>query len=273
MGATEVLSSVALAEPSAASGVSTLVLESAPSRDVRARDRRPPATDTKVEVRLLRTFALESSGQTVELPLGVQRLVAFLSLHDHPMDRQHVAGTLWPETTDQRASANLRSALWRQNQLDCPVATATGASLMISPHVTVDVRRATALAHAVLRNEGAEPVEVDTTEFCADIVPGWYDDWLVVGREQFRQLRVRALECLSAQLVAKGRFGAAAEAAMAAIASEPLRESAHRALASVHLAEGNQAEAVRQFGFYRDLLQEQLGFAPSEHFERLIGFR
>jgi DNA-binding SARP family transcriptional activator len=219
----------------------------------------------------LRSFTLQSGHRRVELPLSVQRLVTFLSLHEHPLHRQHVAGTLWPETTDQRAAANLRSALWRLNQLDCPVVTTSGCSLMISPDVTVDVRRSATLAHELLRETEDDPPAVDPSLFAYDLLPDWYDDWLVVEREQFRQLRLRALEWLCARLTAVRRFGAAVEAAMAAIAGEPLRESAHRALAAVHLAEGNRAEAVRQYRFYERLLEDELGFSPSAQFQQLVG--
>ena len=50
---------------------------------------------------------------------------------------------------------------------------------------------------------------------------------------------------------------------MLALVGEPLRESAHRALVAFHLAEGNAAEALRQFRLCRRLLLEQLGVEPS----------
>ena len=82
-----------------------------------------------LRLQLLSGFAALLDGEVVDLPLSVQRVVVFLSLQGHPLHRQHVAGTLWPETTDQRASANLRSALWRLNQLGCPFIKATGSRL------------------------------------------------------------------------------------------------------------------------------------------------
>lgn len=240
-------------------------------RVVRDDDERPVERPGKLRLRLLRSFMLHSDGRPVELPLSVQRLVCFLSLHDHPLHRHHVAGTLWPETTDQRAAANLRSALWRLNQLKSPVVVTAGPSLAIGPEVAVDLAWATARAHLVLGPDEVDAAVVDPAEFCFDLLPDWYDDWVVVEREQFRQLRLRALERLCARLTVREQYGAAAEAAMAAIAGEPLRESAHRALSSVHLAEGNRAEAVRQYHFYDRLLRAELGFEPSSQFRALVG--
>jgi DNA-binding SARP family transcriptional activator len=57
---------------------------------------------------------------------------------------------------------------------------------------------------------------------------------------------------------------------LAAVSAEPLRESAHRELVEVHLAEGNVAEAVRQYDVYRHMLRRQLGLAPSPVMRRLV---
>jgi DNA-binding SARP family transcriptional activator len=105
----------------------------------------------------------------------------------------------------------------------------------------------------------------------ADILPDWYDDWVSVERERFRQLRLHALEALSERLVAAGRYALAIEAGVAAVAGEPLRESAHRVLIRAHVAEGNHSEAVRQYHAFRRLLQTELSLDPSPQMEALIG--
>jgi len=52
-------------------------------------------------------------GRRIAISRGSQRLLAFLALQERPVSRVHVAGVLWPELPDERAAANLRSALWR----------------------------------------------------------------------------------------------------------------------------------------------------------------
>jgi SARP family transcriptional regulator, regulator of embCAB operon len=80
----------------------------------------------------------------------------------------------------------------------------------------------------------------------ADLLPGWYDDWVLTEAEDWRQFRLHGLEALAGQLTAAGRWGEAAGAARAAVRAEPLRESGHAALIHVYLAEGNQSQAVRE---------------------------
>ena len=105
---------------------------------------------------------------------------------------------------------------------------------------------------------------------CGDLLPGWYDDWIVLERERFRQLRLRALDTLCERLAEAGCLDAALEAGLAAVAGEPLRESSHRAVVRVHLADGNVAEAIRQYRLYRQLLHDHLGLEPSGQMTELL---
>jgi DNA-binding SARP family transcriptional activator len=104
-----------------------------------------------------------------------------------------------------------------------------------------------------------------------DLLADWDDDWVVVERERLRQLRLHSLEFLSQRLASVGRYVDAIEVALAALRIEPLRESAHRALISVHLAEGNPSEALRQYRRFRELLRAELGLEPSPLIKELVG--
>ena len=93
---------------------------------------------------------------------------------------------------------------------------------------------------------------------------------MLLEAEDWRQLRLHALEALAVRLIALGRWGEAANAAGAAVRAEPLRESARAALIQAHLAEGNQSEAVREFTRYRTLLDAELGVAPTPRLHELL---
>ncbi len=103
-----------------------------------------------------------------------------------------------------------------------------------------------------------------------ELLPGWYDDWILLERERHRQLVLLALEALSEHCTDIGRFDAAVLAALAAVEREPLRESAHRALIRAHLADGNVAEAMRRFRLYEQLAQDDLGVDPSPKMTALL---
>lgn len=221
-----------------------------------------------VRVTLLGGFTLTCDGVEAELPLSAQRLVAFLALQDAPLLRLYVAGVLWPDTSEKRSYANLRSALWRLRKVPHAVVDARTANLRLAPGVAVDAREAAATARALLEGSGIAPPPPKL--LTADLLPDWYEDWVVGERERLRQLRLHALEMLAHRLTDSGSFGLAAEAGLAALRSDPLRESANRALIRVFLAEGNPAEAVRHYRSYSILLERELGLAPSPQMLALL---
>jgi DNA-binding SARP family transcriptional activator len=227
-------------------------------------------TESTLALALLGGFRLDRDGEILSLSLVDQRLVAFLALHNRPLQRTFVAGNLWIDNGEERASGNLRTALWRLRHVDERLIHASRNHLRLSAEVTVDLHAASARAHDVLRAGGMSAGDEDAIRLAGDLLPDWYDDWVLIERERFRQLRLHALEALSAEFLAAGAHGLALEAGLACVAADPLRESAHRALIRVHLAEGNAAEAVRQYELYRRLLARELGLRPSGELEQMM---
>ena len=211
---------------------------------------------------LLQGFQLQCAEGEVDIPLSSQRVLAFLALQLRPQTRSYVAATLWMDFDEERAGANLRSALWRINRCGHPLVAVDARALRLMPDVIVDLRESARSAQQVLRGEANAAAWVDDLTV-GDLLPGWYDEWVVTEREHFRQLRLHALEKLCEQLTDEGRFGQAVQAGLAAVSSEPLRESAHRVLIRAHLMEGNRGEAIRQYEACRQVLRRELGIEPS----------
>jgi DNA-binding SARP family transcriptional activator len=218
---------------------------------------------TQVSVRLVGGFAALRGGREVALAPGSQRLVAFLALHARrrPLLRSHVGAVLWPDATEDRAARRLRTALWRLRQAGLDVVVATPTHLGLSRAVAVDVDAVRAAAHGLV--EGSAGAEAGPLVAAGELLPDWYDDWLAVECERFRQLRLHALEALCDRLVADGRHAHAVEAGLAAVQIDPLRESAHRAVMRAHAAEGNVVEAIREFERFSALLKRCVGIEPS----------
>jgi DNA-binding SARP family transcriptional activator len=234
------------------------------------RPRAPSSSTAAVPtVGLISGFELRQNGDVLGVPGSAQRLVAFLALHPRPLLRVFVAGTLWLESDEDHANASLRSALWRLQRLRCRLVTASASHVGLAPEIRVDVRIASRLAQELIACRAA-PSKAEVEQICAagDLLPDWYDEWLVIERERFRQLRLHALDAVCRRLRGARRFSEATEVGLAAIAAEPLRESAHRALIEVHLAEGNISEAIRQYETYRQLVADHLGAEPSSELQR-----
>ena len=221
------------------------------------------------QLRLLEGFELRVDGELACIPPHSQRVLAFLAVQERPRLRQNVAFSLWADSTEERARASLRTALWKINRFG--VLVARGPYLELHEGVEVDLHRLLAQARRLVDGGGAVPEpDLAPAGLVGDLLPDWDEDWLLFERERLRQLRMHALESLAVRLSAAGRHGAAIDAAQAAVAAEPLRESAQATLIRAHLAEGNPSEARRQYGLYRALLAENLGRAPGEQLQQLM---
>jgi DNA-binding SARP family transcriptional activator len=247
------------------------MLRMSTSAATRTQEAAAPTRGDAPALRLLDGFELSLAGDRLELPLPAQRLLGFLALHDQPLLRGYVGGTLWLDSNDEHAAGSLRSALWRVRQLDVRLVEASGSRLELSATVEVDVRSAVAWGRSML-DPARELRDGDTAPIWrpGELLPDWYDDWVAIERERLRALRTHALEALCERLTAAGRYGEATEAGLAAIRDEPLRESAHRALIGVHLAEGNRAAALQQYQSFARLLQSKLHLRPSRRMEQLL---
>lgn len=226
-----------------------------------------------IRLSLLRRFDVQVGQHSVPLSSSAQRLVAFLALTDAPVGRSYVAGMLWPETTTKRASANLRSSLWRLQRSCKPLVAASTDHLGLAARVAVDVRTVRAYARQLIGSSSvAGDLDSDDTRsrLDYDLLPDWYDDWVLVERERYNQLRLHAIDALCRHLTAAGHHAEAIDAGLAAVCADPLRESAHRALIQAHLAEGNRCEAVRQYERCRRLLLDELGLEPSAAMRALL---
>lgn len=213
-------------------------------------------------------FTLLSPAGAVPVPMASRRLLAYLALRGRS-SRLEVAGTLWPDVPEGRALASLRTALWRTAQTGQRVARVTTETVELDPGVVVDVQTFTTAAQSALHGRDADLPDLRSL-WAGELLPGWYDDWVVVEREAVRLTQLHALEAVAERLLRLGRPVAAMEAALTAVRLDPLRESATRLLVLSHLGLHNVAEAVRAFEHLRVALEDELGVAPSADLHRLV---
>ncbi|WAZ19641.1 SARP family transcriptional regulator [Streptomyces cinnabarinus] len=227
-----------------------------------------------VRLEILGPFELIRAGRSVAVPVGAQRLLALLAVRSEGIHRRAAAEQLWPECPPCRAAANLRSALCQSRKLGPrTVVVCDGHRLALSPSVSVDHGEVCAAARQLLEG-GVRTAPSDLDRLVEDLgrplLPGWDDEWLMIERERWDQMRLYALEGLAQHFLALDRYLAAHQAALAATVVDPFRETAHRIAIEVHAAEGNVACAVKHYLEYRRLLQQELRVSPSPRMTELI---
>lgn len=230
----------------------------------------PSPSPHPYEVRLLGGFDLRRDGGTIEVAPSSQRVIAFLALNDRPLPRAFVAETLWPETTDDKAAANLRTALWRLHGAGHDVVDVANSHIGLRPDVTVDVRIVDRAARLLrLRGEMPGPELVDTVR--GELLPGCWDSWLVFERERVRVEVIHLFECLGHAALDRGDRHLAVLAGLAAVECDPLRDSANALLIAASVAGGDHRGAMGAYRRYEALLAAELGLTPSDDIRRLIG--
>lgn len=219
-------------------------------------------------VRVLQGFELHIRDRTARLAGGAQRLLALLALADRPTDRGVVAARLWPDLPEVRAAATLRTTLWQARRAAPGAVANQGGCLGLGPAVRVDLHESTRAARALATGE--DPPGDVAAAFGHDVLPDWPEDWVLAPRERFRQIRLHALDTLCRRLTGAGRHAEAIVVGLGAVAADPLRETAQRALIEAHIAEGNISEAVRQYRAFAAQLWVSLGLDPTPELTTLL---
>jgi DNA-binding SARP family transcriptional activator len=225
--------------------------------------------------RPLARFASRKSGE----------LFAYLALNRKaPHTREHLAGTFWGDSSEERARHTLNTTLWRINRvLEPPESTAGERGyLRVSPqHIGFNAASGVWLdvAEFESRCQLAEQSE-SPTKFAlysqavdlyrADLLADCYEDWCIVERERLQSLYVRALAQLMAYYASNAEYDLAIDCARRILTCDPLREEVHRDLMRLHLQAGQPAAALRQYRQCEDMLRDELGVEPAPETRALL---
>ena len=240
------------------------------------------------DIRLCGPVLVDAGGRRLDAGLPGRQgrlLFAYLVLNrTRGCPRDELIDVLWPEGPPAAADSALSALLSKlRRALGEGVLTGRGELRLRLDDVRVDIEASSA---AILDAEGAmeagdhqraaeharEALSTDLQTFLPDAEGGWAAE----QRRELETIRLRALETLAEAGLRQGgrELGAAEQAARAAIAAAPFRESAHRLLMEIHEAAGNPAEALRAFEELRSLLREELGTTPGPAamtvFERVL---
>lgn len=153
------------------------------------------------EITLLGGFGVYRDDRPVDLPPSCRRVIALAALKRRALPRAEVCAVLWPTSSPDRATARLRTTLWRLRPLGADaLLTVDPHSVAIAPDVSVDWHDAVDLIGRLLQ-DAAEP----DREVVADLLPllragallnGWTDEWSSHERRSHHTLRMAAIDVL-----------------------------------------------------------------------------
>lgn len=224
----------------------------------------------QLKLELLRSWQLRRDSVVLHVATRQQRLIAVLALKG-PSLRSYLVGLLWPEYPDARALESLRVSVHLVSRQVPGLIINDGPMLSLDDRVEVDLHRVRDQILALSQDGIAgDPVALLDGLRDAELLRGWYEDWVIFEQSRLQQDRLRAFTAIAGQSLARCWFEAAVVAAESALEIEPLYENAVRFLIAAELGHGNPAAALRGYESYRQKLEEDMGLAPSESVRELV---
>ena len=230
-----------------------------------------------LEIQLLGEQRVTAEGTAVEALRSPRMLgvLAYLAVHaGAPQLRQHLAGVFWPDTDEGQARTNLRRELHRlRNALPDPdrfiTVDTTSVCWRAEAPATVDVvafqQAATTAEQALAAGDEvafAEAAEAAVRAYGGDLLPAFYDEWVLAARERLRRRCVELLDRLVAVLDDRGATRQALPYARRRVELEPLEEAGYRTLMRLETLAGDRAAALRTFHRCVSVLEHELGMDP-----------
>lgn len=222
------------------------------------------------QLNLFQSWQLRRDTDIVHVAVRQQRLITALAING-PRPRGYLVGLLWPDCRESRGLESLRVSVHLVSRQVPGLLINGGTVLSLSELVEVDLHRIRAqireLSRAGLNGNVASCLHLLRD---AELLPGWYDDWVLFEQSRLRQDRLHAFQIIARESLARGDYESVLEASEAALELEPLYESVVGLLIQAQRQQGNNAAAVRAFEKYQLKLKEDMGLVPSEAIHRLM---
>ena len=220
-----------------------------------------------LQIRLLGQFDLRVDGKRIVISSRPgQSLFAYLALTAGTSHRREkLAGQFWPETTDENARKNLRQELWRIRK-----AISTQSALvdvLLADEFTVTFNRDADywmdVAQLDKPGQDLESLSANLSVYQGELLPGFYEDWIILERERIQRTFESKMEQLVEQLVTVERWTAVQEQSERWLALGDTPEPAYRALMLAFNARGDMAKVSSTYQRCVNELRNQFGVEPS----------
>jgi WD40 repeat protein/DNA-binding SARP family transcriptional activator len=237
----------------------------------------------QLEVRLLGQFDLHYNGQQIMIPSRpAQSLLAYLALNAGISHRREkLAGLFWPETTEANARGYLRKALWLIRKSFEDAGTPWQVFLQID-EIAICFKKTSSYwldadfirSHKDQQAWAIEDLTHIGSLYLGELLPGFYDEWIVVEREGLQICFDQKIRLLLDRLIREHCWEDVLEWGERWIAHGNTPELAYRALMIAHAGIGDRAGITTVYHRVVENLEKELGTAPSvdlqETYKRLL---
>lgn len=224
-----------------------------------------------LEVRFLGKFDIRIDGFRIEIPARkAQSLFAYLILNAGVQHRREkVAGVFWPDSDENSARSKLRYALWQLRK-------SVGDSYFLSDKISVALNDEAEYWFDCAELESKTGDQFSTSElqkivelYEGELLPGFYEDWIFLLREQFSAAFEEKITLLLERLCFEQRWRETLSTAEKWISLAQIPEPAYQVLMLAHSQLGDNASAINVYQRCEQTLEAQLGVEPSDLSKKL----
>src|SRR5215213_3057999 len=226
-----------------------------------------------LRVRLLGTFNVTYKNKVVSLASRpAQSLLAYLILSAGTAHRREkLAGMLWPDSLEATARDNLRHALWRVRKAlesGSPTPFLQADDLSIGFKQSSEYWLDAAELENVSETAPADELIAVLSAYEGELLPGFYDEWVVLEREHLSSIFEHHMARLMSLLQANQRWLDILDWAERWIKLGQKPEPAFQALMSAHAAKGDMSKVAATYERCVRSLRE-FGIEPSNQTKEL----
>jgi len=228
------------------------------------------------KIALLGRLRLEGEGETItrfrtQKTAALLGYLACFNRRTHP--REELIERFWPGDDLEAGRASLRTAIASlRRQLEPPgiesgsIFIADRTNVRLNPAaIRVDTDQFAEAIRSVFDGcEEADARRADRLEsalalYAGELLPGFYDEWVLTERNRLSLLRIQALRELTHLCEALRDERRALMYAQQAAAADPLEESSQLRLLQLLVTSGETALAIRHYREWEQLLDTELG--------------
>ena len=227
-----------------------------------------------LEVRLLGKFEVTYDGMAIAiLSRPSQSLFAYLILTAGTSHRREkLAGMLWPDSLEETVRDNLRHALWRLRKA-FPASLASNYlladDLSINFNASAEYWLDAAALNHLRDSASAQELMAVLSSYQGELLPGFYDEWVVLQREHLSSVFEHHMARLMFLLQEQKRWLDLLDWAERWIKLGQKPEPAYQALMSAHAAKGDMSKVATTYERCVKSLRE-FGIEPSEQTRTLF---
>lgn len=234
-----------------------------------------------LNIQLLGGFNLAHNDHEVKA-LRAERLILLLSYlllnSEKPLPRKQLAFSFWADTTEEQARTNLRNLFHHLRKAFPEIDSfleIEGQTIQWKSNAAIELdvmEFKSALAKAKNAKDDSTRIahlKEAINAYRGELLPGYYEDWLLSHREEIHQAYLTALSQLAKLLEDSRQYEEAIEIANRLIRSEPLNESAYQLAMRLHALNDDRAGALQAYHACVTVMRRELDMEPSQEIKTL----